>query len=552
MKNVFLSLFGIIALSSYSQNLGKGGSVSGNMETNAQYLNTDSLIGAYSPEQKFVMNSYMNVNYSVNNFRAGARFESYLPAIAGYPSEYYSGTGIGYRYAAYATDNISITAGNFYEQFGSGLIFRSYEERALGLDNAMDGASIVFSPHKSVRLKGILGKQRYSFSDGKIFNSDGIVRGVDGQIKLNDLIPKMAGSDFQLTLGGSLVSRYQSANNDTIILPKNVGSYGGRIDMAYKRFTLNAEYIIKENDPNVLNDYAYNNGHGALLNFGYSQRGLGILFTAKSLDNMAFRSDRSVEGNQLFINYLPATSNNHTYNLAGTLYPYATNLNSEIAYQLDVLYKIPKKTFLGGKYGTDVHLNVSVAVDNVKHTSDVDWKKNRVSYIGKPFDMTDSLFNFDFNLHVARKMNAKFKVSTSYYHFVFNNSVNEVTKEEKNYIIADVGVIDVLYKINSKHSIRGEVQGLFTKQDRGNWSTFLVEYTISPNWFFTVMDQYNYGNNDPSKRLHYLLGSFGYTKDNSRFMFMYGKQRAGILCIGGVCRPVPATNGLTFTFTHSF
>jgi hypothetical protein len=66
------------------------------------------------------------------------------------------------------------------------------------------------------------------------------------------------------------------------------------------------------------------------------------------------------------------------------------------------------------------------------------------------------------------------------------------------------------------------------------------------------MDQYNYGNSHPEKRLHYLLGSFGYTKDNSRFMFMYGKQRAGILCIGGVCRPVPATNGLTFTFTHSF
>ena len=66
------------------------------------------------------------------------------------------------------------------------------------------------------------------------------------------------------------------------------------------------------------------------------------------------------------------------------------------------------------------------------------------------------------------------------------------------------------------------------------------------------MDQYNYGNPDESMQLHYFLGSFGYIHESSRFMFSYGKQREGIFCIGGVCRPVPATNGLTFTFTHSF
>ena len=32
----------------------------------------------------------------------------------------------------------------------------------------------------------------------------------------------------------------------------------------------------------------------------------------------------------------------------------------------------------------------------------------------------------------------------------------------------------------------------------------------------------------------------------------YGKQREGLLCIGGVCRQVPASNGLTFSLTTSF
>jgi hypothetical protein len=529
----------------------QGGSITGNMEANVQYLNTDTLIGAFAPDQKVVINSYMNVNYSVNKFRAGIRLESYLPAIAGYPA-FYSGSGIPYRFFQYASDEITVTVGNFYDQFGSGLIFRSYEERALGLDNAMEGASIRFAPKKGIELKGLIGRQRVNFVDGNLFNSDGTVRGLDASINLNDLIPGFDKSDFKISIGGSLVSRYQSVANDTLILPKNVGSYGGRIDMRYKRFYLNAEYVHKENDPNALNNYIYNSGHGAIFNLGYSQKGLGIILTGKSLDNMAFRSDRSILGNQAFINYLPATSNNHTYNLPGTLYPYATNLKGEVAYQLDVLYKLAKGTFLGGKYGTDLHLNVSVATDYNKDYETPDWKKNRISYVARPFDATDSLYNFDFNVHVKRKLNDRFKLGLNYYHFIYNNDVNEVTKLAKHYITSDIGVIDLQYKINKKHSIRAEFQALFTKKDRGNWTTFLIEYTISPKWFFTVMDQYNYGHPDERLKLHYLLGSFGYIHENSRFMFMYGKQREGILCVGGVCRPVPATNGLTFTFTQSF
>ncbi len=108
------------------------------------------------------------------------------------------------------------------------------------------------------------------------------------------------------------------------------------------------------------------------------------------------------------------------------------------------------------------------------------------------------------------------------------------------------------YKISRKHSIRSEVQGLFTTKDRGDWVTALIEYNISPKFFFAVMDQYNYGNTKPKERIHYLIGSAGYTMGASRFMVTYGKQRAGIFCVGGVCRPVPASNGLSLTFTSSF
>lgn len=551
MKKVLLGILLGSCLGVFAQPSLSGGQVTGNHETTFQYLNTDTTIGAFAPEQKVVMNSYTNVNYINGKFAAGMRLESYLPAIAGYPA-FYSGTGVGYKYLQYNGDFVSFTAGNFYDQFGSGMIFRSYTEPALGLDNVMNGASIKVRPVNGIELKGVYGRQRFNFADGQVIWSEGIVRGLDADVNFNDLIPSFSESKLKITAGASIVSKYQPANNDTLRIPKNVAAYGGRISLRYSGFFMDAEYIHKINDPTQLNGYVYNTGHGALINVGYSRKGLGINLTAKSLDNMVFRSDRVVEGNQLFINYLPATSNMHTYILPGTLYPYAPNFAGEIGYQLDVLYKIPKKTKLGGKYGTDLNLNVSVATDRVRHTSSENFDVDRISYEGRPFDMTDSLFNFDFNLNITRKLNKKWKVAATYYHFIFNNDVNKVTNFASGYIKSDIIVLDVTYKIARKHTLRVEAQNLWTEKDRGDWAAFLAEYTFAPHWFVAVMDQWNYGNSNENQRLHFVLGSVGYLTGNSRIAVSYGKQREGILCIGGVCRPVPATNGLTFNFTHTF
>jgi len=62
----------------------------------------------------------------------------------------------------------------------------------------------------------------------------------------------------------------------------------------------------------------------------------------------------------------------------------------------------------------------------------------------------------------------------------------------------------------------------------------------------------NYGNPVESKRIHYPIITCGYIKDATRFTVSYGRQRAGLFCVGGVCRFVPANNGLTFSFTQSF
>ena len=108
------------------------------------------------------------------------------------------------------------------------------------------------------------------------------------------------------------------------------------------------------------------------------------------------------------------------------------------------------------------------------------------------------------------------------------------------------------YKIDKNNSIRVELQHLLTHQDRGNWALGLVEYSVSPHWFFAVFDEYNYGNENSAKRIHFINTSLGYTKGANRIALGYGKQREGLLCIGGVCRNVPASNGFSLSVTSSF
>ena len=548
MKKLILPLL-LFPLQIFAQVLGPN--VSGNVETTFQYLNEDTLIGAQQPSEKTVLNTYALVNYSWKGFKTGARFESYLPHILGYPDRF-SGTGLGYRYVGYKHDLVEFTAGNFYDQFGSGMIFRSYDQRQLGIDNSMDGLHLKLTPVPGIMIKGIYGKMRYNF-DGGLVNSDGLVRGFDAEIDFASFLGLLDSSKFKMTVGGSFISKYQTNVHTNFNMPNNVGSYGGRVDMKYGKFFLSGEHIIKENDPSLDNGYNFNNGHGTFVNFGYSQKGLGIILQGKSIDNMSYRVNPDLALTDLQINFLPALTKTHTYNLAATLYPYATQPVGEVAFQADVFYKIPKKTKIGGKYGTQINVNFAVAYQPVRHTSGINPADSTgITYKTGIFEKSDSLYYRDFNIEIKRKLNKKWKVGAKYFHFDFNNDVNIVSKTAKGIVSSDIIVAEAQYKINRRHSVRMEVQGLWTKKDKGNWATALIEYTISPKFFFAVMDQWNYGNPVNSQQLHYMIGSAGYIMGASRLMVTYGRQREGIFCIGGVCRPVPATNGLTITFTSSF
>jgi hypothetical protein len=548
-----------------AQDVLKGSEIHGSTQADATYYLTDPKTGITDStlDGKLMrMNGYTEVNYTLGGFTAGMRFEAYLPPLAGYDAQY-NGVGVPYWYAGYKNDFIDITAGNFYEQFGTGMMFRTYQEWTLGYDNSLRGLRIKVMPWNGVTLKGVYGVQRYYWDPYKDFNR-GIVKGADGDFYLNDMIPGLSDAKVKLTLGGSFVSVYQQGKTKDIAnggkiyavqLPENVSNYGGRFNLNAGGFTWFSEYAHKINDPSTRNNYIYKNGDGFFTNLSYSQKGLGISLMSKWIDNMSYKSDRSLTNNMLDINYLPSITKEHTYMLA-SMYPYSTQPNGEVGVSATVTAHFPKNSFLGGKTGMSVAVNFS-QVNGLKKTAVNDTTTidqfGTQGYKTTFYGMGEDLYYQDANIEVTKKFNKSWKGIFTWLYQSYNKDVVEGhAKGDDGIVYSQIGVADIEWKITTKKTLRCELQGLWTKQDKGNWAGILLEYTVSPHWFLSVMDQYNYGNSNKDQRFNYYTVSGGYTHDATRIAVAYGRQREGIICVGGVCRYVPATNGLTLTVSTSF
>ncbi len=542
----------------------EGGQLHGNFSTDAQYYNVDSIIGAVVPPERLAANAWANLIYTYRNFEAGGRVESYEPSLAGYPAgQAYTGTGVGYRYVKFKVSELEITAGNFYDQFGQGLVFRAYEERYLGVDNAMDGIRLKYKPYRGIYLKTVIGRQRFGFDDGQV-KGVGLVRGIDGEVSLSELLDSAWTSANNLIIGGSFVSKYQEDREPLLDLPENVGAWALRANYTTAKWNIYGEYAYKINDPNSRNGFIYKDGQALHVNATYSVKGFGASVGAHSIDNMFYQSDRTTPTPfDLNINFMPPLTKQHTYNLPATLYPYATQPNGEVSAQGEIFYKWKKGTRLGGKRGTKIALNFSTAYAlDTTQLGAVDDTTQRLGYTSTLFKPGDRHYFQDLNVEIRKKVSETWELAFTYLNLIYDIDIIQ-GKPGKPVVYSDMFIVEGLHNFDDRNSLRFEAQHLSTKQDQGNWATALVEFTFSPHWFLAAMDQYNYVTLDETflkdgkeevkpERIHYPLGSVGYIREGTRFQLNYGRQRAGIFCVGGVCRTVPASNGLSLSITTTF
>lgn len=554
---------GLISSGLYAQSFTDMGRVTGSFQFDGQYYGTDDKLGITDSTldgKVFRMNGFGNIIYTNGNFRAGFRYEAYLPPIAGYNAKY-EGHGVPYYFAEYQFKNVQITIGNFYEQFGNGLVLRSYEEWTLGYDNSIRGARVKFQPYKGIALKALIGTQRYYWEP--YFNGDrGIVKGFDAEFYLNEMFNGMNDMKTKIILGGSFVSNYEKVKDKSLVrdtitykykLPSNVAAYAGRLRLVHGGFQFNAEYAYKINNPSAMNNYIYKYGESLLATVAYSRKGLGVSLSGKRIDNMSYKSRSSELGEALDINYMPPLTNPQAYSLA-SIYPYATQPNGEIGIQGQVNYTVPKKSKLGGKYGTKIELNYSniFNIDKQQVANDIPVDSTgTLGYSSDFFAIGSPKYFETFDVLINRKFNKKFKMILSYVYQVYNIDVIEGHTGEPM-VYANIAIADLTYKFTPTKSLRFEYQQLFTHEDRGEWVMGLLEFNIAPKWFFTVFDEYNYGNPDKDMQLHYYSVAMAYVQNTTRIALSYGRQREGLLCVGGVCRAVPAANGVTLTISSNF
>lgn len=128
------------------------GHLSGSFETNTIYYVEDSKTGAVVPHNSYGSNNFLKLDYQLGRFSAGVQLEYYPHPLVGTPMQGYEYVMEGFsinnlteKYISWTDRNYSVTVGDFYEQFGSGLILRAWEDRALGFNNSLGGARVTFN-----------------------------------------------------------------------------------------------------------------------------------------------------------------------------------------------------------------------------------------------------------------------------------------------------------------------------------------------------------------------------------------------------------------------
>lgn len=513
------------------------GYLKGSFETNTTWYHNDNRTNATVPEERWGSNNYLKLDYYRGKFSAGMQVEAYEPALVGYPVELEK-IGLTNLYVGWQDENFGITAGSFYDQFGSGLLFRSWEDRALGLNNALFGARFTYSYKDIVSFKALWGMPRFGMQ-----YSDTQVKGADISFAVSNLL---GWRNVYVALEGSALDRYESPSIDLEESGADANNFGwsGRLNLEAGGFFFKGEYVDAGdkyyNNPFIqsASDPAYlgKKGNAQLVELGYNGHGLGLNITARRLEWMDSKIVTGNTSTSNMLNYVPAMCTQYTY-LLTTLHPYTSRtgdlsgrfVNSgEIGGQVDVFYNFRRGTALGGKRGTKLHANFSTYYT---------LQEEGTAKAG-------NLLYRDLSVDVEKQWTRDFKMTLLWSMQTYSPSYGA----NATLYLSNIVVADLLYKFTSKFSTRLELQYLTTREDQKDWMAALLEINFAPYWSIYGSDMINHGDTGT----HYYNVGVSYARSRTRLSLGYGRYKAGYICSGGVCRAIPAYTGANFTITTSF
>jgi hypothetical protein len=526
------------------------GEFSGNFQTNNQFYVRDDRIGANTTQYKHELSStdaWLFLNYKIKGFTFMMRYDLFNNSPLFDPQKAYSNQGIGFWQINKDVDRFNFTVGYFYDQFGTGMVFRAYEDRNIGIDFAIAGARVIYHASENTTIKAFTGKQKFRFD-----YRESIIKGVNVEHRI------VLSDDINTEFGASVVNRtIDQATMSTIAA--TINSYPDtamRFDPKYNVFAANIYNTFRYKNYTLFLEYdrktpeAIMDANNILINKGgqiyyaslsYSTKGIGLNAQFKRIESFPLKTsplETQPSPNNAVINYLPSLTRQNTYRLLARYNAVVQELG-ENAMQLEMTFK-PNKS-------TQINVNGSVVT-------------KLDGFDSKGFHWNDSTRLFrELYIDGSYKFTKKFKMLMGVQWVGYNQQVFE--SKAAPYVNAITPFGEVTYKLTNAKSLRLEWQYMYNKQDLGSFVNALLEYNMAPHWSFAAGDMLNFQpgalNNEattgePFELIHYFNLFAGYTVKATRITAGYLKQPTGVNCTGGVCRVEPAFSGARITLTTNF
>lgn len=506
------------------------GNLSGDLMMNVNFFDRDSAIhAANNPLYDNYLSGgqgWLTVRYSNNGFTASIRADAFHNSNLYNPTQALNGWGLGAWRISKDFKKLTITAGYIYDQIGSGILFRSYEDRGLLIDNALVGLHIRYQLTDNIMVKGFTGQQKFLFDTYKP-----IIKGanVEGSFVLGDNVFITPGiGALNRTLDQGSMDQIVSSINSQELSTRFVPNYNMYAFTAYNTLTLGSvnwyfEGCYKTEDNIVGQSGLLEKQTGSVLfsTLSYARQGFAINLTGKRTENFEMRTSANEVLIRGLMNWQPIIARLRPQRLIARYSPASQNL-SEVGAGADVLIS------------PNDNLDITLNYTHINTLNDI--KLYREAYFEANYSGWD---------------NMRLQVGAQY--LQYNQELYQI-KPGVPMLQAITPFFEFTYKFSNTKSIRTEWEYQHTEQDFGSWIFGLVEYNIAPKWSFAVSDMYNF---DPGPiattgSQHYYQFFTAHTTGPHRFTAAYVKQVEGINCTGGVCRYEPAFSGVRLGLTTSF
>ncbi len=561
MKKVLLTLFTSLSCLTYisaqeSDDKKDKGEFSGNFQNTNQFYVNDPKIGTNTTQYKRELSSadaWLFLSYKLKGFKFNLRYDVFNNSPLFNPSEAFTKSGIGMWSVSKDIDKFNVTVGYFYDQFGTGMVFRAFEDRNLGLDFAINGARVIYTPSENTQIKAFTGLQKFRFDV-----RPEVIKGVniEHRIEVNeDLNFQLGASGVNRTIDQGTMNTIVGTINNYDAVNRFIPTYNvylGNVynTLSYKKFSLYTEYCQKSKEAIFnpkLDRMELKDGRVYYTSLSFSTKGLGINAQYKRIESFSLRTSPLENLNLGMIAYLPSLTRQNTYRLLARYNAVVQELGENA---LGMEFTIKPQAAYFKKHQTTININTSVV------TGKNDFDATRIN----PFDFsTDTTRYFrEHYIDVSHKFNKKFKAMLGFQYINYNQQLFEQKTKEYEYVTAKTYFGEITYKLTPTRSLRVEAQYLNTAQDLGDFINATVELNIAPHYSFSVGDMVNVNRvkrntaSSSDDLVHYWNVFGSYTYKTTRMTAGFIKQVEGVNCTGGVCRVEPAFSGVRVTLQTNF